>query len=239
MGCVVSIKHINMSTYIIVGATSGIGKEIAVQLTGRGEQVISISRSAEGPEGAQHISADITEDELPLVEIPDGCAGLIYCPGSINLKPIRSLKVSDFEEDMGINFTGAVRAVKQLLPKLEKGRASILFFSTVAVRQGMPFHTSVAAAKGAIEGFARSLAAELAPDIRVNCIAPSLTDTPMAGRLLGNEARRKASEDRHPLKRVGTPSDIASAALHLLSSDASWITGQVMGVDGGMSTLRV
>lgn len=228
-----------MSTYIIIGATSGIGAEINRRLQEKGHQIISISRSDTGPEGATHIKADVTADEIPLDQIPDECAGLVYCPGSINLKPLRSLKISDFEKDMSINLFGAVRSIKRLLGKLEKGNSSILLFSTVAVRQGMPFHSSVAAAKGAIEGLTLSLAAELSPDIRVNCLAPSLTDTPMAKRLLGNDSRRQASEERHPLKRVGTPADIASMAVHLLSEDSSWVSGQVFGIDGGMSTLRV
>jgi NAD(P)-dependent dehydrogenase (short-subunit alcohol dehydrogenase family) len=149
------------------------------------------------------------------------------------------LKVKDFEKDMQINVYGAIKTIKALLPKLNKNDSSIVMFSTVAVQQGMPFHASVAAAKGAVEGLTRSLAAEFAPGIRVNCIAPSLTDTPMAARLLGNDARREASEQRHPLKRIGSPADIAGMATVLLSPESSWMSGQIIGIDGGMSALRV
>ena len=233
-----SLKLALMTDYIIFGATSGIGREIASSIIGRGDRVISISRSESGLEGSLHIPLDVTSGEVPVDQIPEACAGFVYCPGTINLRPFRSLKLKVFEEDMAINFFGAVSAAKACVPKLAKGKSSMVFFSTVAVQQGMPFHTSVASAKGAIEGFSRALAAELAPDVRVNCIAPSLTDTPLASRLLGNDARRQASEDRHPMKRVGKPSDIAEMALFLLDKRASWITGQVIGVDGGMSSLR-
>ena len=150
------------------------------------------------------------------------------------------LKISDFEEDMSLNFMALVKITHKLLDKLKASKqASIVYFSTVAVQTGMPFHTSVAAAKGAIEGFARSLAAEYAPNFRVNVVAPSLTDTPLAKRLLGNDKKKEKMDERHPLKRVGTPKDIASIACFLLSDESSWITGQVLGVDGGMSSLNV
>ncbi len=150
------------------------------------------------------------------------------------------LKPSDFEEDININFMSLVKAVHALLPKLKKSeQASLVFFSTVAVKVGMPFHTSVAAAKGAIEGFAKALAAEYAPTFRVNVIAPSLTDTPLAAQLLNNDKKREKMNDRHPLKRVGTTEDIAAIAKFLLTDQSAWITGQVFGVDGGMSTLNI
>ncbi len=225
--------------YIVIGATSGIGASIARRLMDRGDRVHSISRSESGPVGAAHIRADVVEDEIDTAGLPENCAGLVYCPGSINLRPFRSLKVKDFEKDMNINVYGAIKTIKALLPKLNKEDSSIVMFSTVAVQQGMPFHASVAAAKGAVEGLTRSLAAEFAPGIRVNCIAPSLTDTPMAARLLGNDARREASEQRHPLKRIGSPDDIAGMATVLLSPEGNWMSGQIIGIDGGMSALRV
>ena len=150
------------------------------------------------------------------------------------------LKPSAFEEDINLNFLSLVKVTHKLIDKLKKSdQASIVYYSTVAVQTGMPFHTSVAAAKGAIEGFARSLAAEYAPSFRVNVIAPSLTDTPLASRLLGNDKKKEKMDERHPLKRVGTSHDIAAMTAFLLSEDSSWMTGQVLGVDGGMSSLNV
>ena len=150
------------------------------------------------------------------------------------------LKHKDFEEEMNLNFLSLVKVVQEVLPKLKKAEnASLVFFSTVAVKVGMPFHTSVAAAKGAIEGFAKSLAAEYAPSLRVNVIAPSLTDTPLAEKLLSNDSKKEKMSERHPLKRVGNAKDIANAATFLLSDENSWITGQIIGVDGGLSTLNI
>jgi NAD(P)-dependent dehydrogenase (short-subunit alcohol dehydrogenase family) len=171
-------------------------------------------------------------------DLPESLDGFVYCPGSINLKPFKMLSPETFEKDMELNFTGLVRVLKEIIPRFNPG-ASLVFFSTVAVGSGMPFHTSVAASKGAIEGFARALAAEYAPQLRVNVIAPSLVDTPLAKRLLNNEKKQQMMADRHPLKRVGTPGDIARMAAFLLSEDSSWTTGQVLGVDGGISTLNI
>ncbi|MEL7022056.1 MAG: SDR family oxidoreductase [Bacteroidota bacterium] len=186
-----------------------------------------------------HQSVDILEDDLSHISLPATIDGLVYCPGSINLKMFRSLKVTDFRKDLEINVLGAVKAIQAALRPMKKaGGASVVLFSTVAVAQGMPFHASVAAAKGAIEGLTRSLAAELAPKVRVNCIAPSLTDTPMAANLLSSDDKKEASNKRHPMRRYGQPSDIANMATFLLSEQSSWVTGQVIGVDGGMSTLR-
>jgi len=163
--------------------------------------------------------------------------GLIYCPGTINLKPFRALKAEDFLNEYNINFMGAVKSIKQYLPNLQLSESpSIVLFSTVAVQTGMSFHASIASAKGAIEGLTRSLAAEFAPKIRVNAIAPSLTATPLADKLINNESKLKASEDRHPLKKIGSSSDISHAVEFLLS--ANWMTGQIMHIDGGMSALR-
>ena len=150
------------------------------------------------------------------------------------------LKPKDFEEDLNLNFLGLVKVVHGLLPKLKNAEdASLVFFSSVAVKVGMPFHSSVAAAKGAIEGFARSLAAEYAPGLRVNVIAPSLTQTPLAEKLLSNDAKKEKMSERHPLKRIGTTSDMANAATFLLSDKSGWITGQVIGIDGGLSVLNI
>ncbi len=192
------------------------------------------------PENVTHLPFDVTKDAANTLELPDTIDGLVYCPGSINLKPFKTLSEEAFMDDLQINFVSLVNVVKALLPKLKNAeQASLVFFSTVAVQIGMPFHTSVAASKGAIEGFAKALAAEYAPNFRVNVIAPSLTDTPLAGRLLNSDDKKEKMGDRHPLKRVGAAADIANMATFLLSEQSSWMTGQVLGVDGGMSTLNI
>ncbi|MFM7054290.1 MAG: SDR family NAD(P)-dependent oxidoreductase, partial [Bacteroidota bacterium] len=189
--------------------------------------------------GITHLQADVTNAQSPLPELTSPINGLVYCPGSITLKPFRSLKADDFMNDFQINLLGAVRCIQQYLPRLlETSNPSIVLFSTVAVQSGMAFHASVSAAKGAVEGFGKALAAELAPKVRVNVIAPSLTATPMAEKLTNSEAKLKASEERHPLKRIGQPDEIASMAKYLLSPEAAWVTGQVFHIDGGMSSLK-
>lgn len=221
------------STYLIIGGTSGIGLALTQVLEKNGHQVITASRS-----GTIHYNA--TTDLFDLSQLPSAVDGLVYCPGSINLKPFHRLTEQDFLDDYTINVVGAVKTIQAVLPALKNStHPSIVLFSTVAVGQGMSFHASVAASKGAVEGLTRSLAAELAPKIRVNCIAPSLTDTPLAAKLLGNEEKRKASAERHPLKQIGTAEDIAQLAYFLLSEQSKWMSGQVIGLDGGMSTLRV
>ncbi len=172
-------------------------------------------------------------------EVTGSVDGVAYCPGSINLKPFHRLTEKEFVDDFNINLLGAVRTIQKLLPNLkEADEPSIVLFSTVAVQTGMGFHASVSAAKGAVEGLTRSLAAEFAPKIRVNCIAPSLTDTPLAERLLNTPEKREASAARHPLKKVGMPDDIASMAEFLLTGKSGWITGQIFHIDGGMSSVR-
>jgi NAD(P)-dependent dehydrogenase (short-subunit alcohol dehydrogenase family) len=228
--------------YVIIGGSSGIGLSIVNQLTSEGHQVINFSRNEgnwENKNLVDHIKLDIISDELPDSDQIDSANGLVYCPGTINLKPFQQLSESDFKNDFEINVLGAVRALKHFYKALRKGKpSSIILFSTVAVNPGMAFHASISAAKGAIEGLARSLAAEFAPNIRVNAIAPSLTDTDLASKILSSEDRREASNKRHPLGRVGRPEDIASLAVYLLGDQADWITGQVIGVDGGMAGTR-
>lgn len=229
--------------FLIVGGTSGIGLALTNMLVNEGHQVTVLSRTHQNLEGLQvnHVAADVSSDDLSSIEFPDTLDGFVYCPGSINLKPFRSLKPEQFKADFEINVLGAVASLQKCLRPLKsaEGTASVVFFSTVAVGQGMPFHASVAAAKGALEGLTKSLAAELSPHIRVNCIAPSLTNTPMAAKLLSTPEKEEASAKRHPLKKVGQPDDIAAMAKFLLSEQSSWISGQIIGVDGGMSTLRV
>ncbi|WP_425236815.1 SDR family NAD(P)-dependent oxidoreductase [Ulvibacterium sp.] len=224
---------------LLIGGSHGIGKSVVQQLHETHTLFIA-SRSQEGLEEikCQYIPFDTTKDDFSVSTLPDTLHGFIYCPGSINLKPFKMMDLHTFEQDMRINFLGLVRIVKEIIPKMAQS-ASMVFFSTVAVGKGMPFHTSVAASKGAIEGFAKSLAAEYSPKLRVNVIAPSLVDTPLASKLLNNERKKENMAERHPLKRVGQAEDIANMAIFLLSDKSSWMTGQVIGVDGGMSTLNI
>jgi 3-oxoacyl-[acyl-carrier protein] reductase len=231
------------NNYIVVGGSSGIGLDLTKKLLKKGHSVTVLSRREPEIENSDRLSwikFDVLEDDPGDLDLPGEIHGLAYCPGSINLRPFRGLKIEDFRDDYEINLVGAVKILKASLKPLQAtGSASVVMFSTVAVGQGMPFHASVAAAKGAVEGLVRSLAAELAPKVRVNAIAPSLTDTPMAEKLLNNDRKKEASSERHPLKRVGMTNDIASMANYLLSDDSGWISGQVIGVDGGLSSLRV
>ncbi|WP_062059332.1 SDR family NAD(P)-dependent oxidoreductase [Aquimarina longa] len=226
---------------LLIGGSHGIGFEIALKLYNDHNLFIA-SRTSENLSNLEvtHIPYDASKDEIDISILPDRIDGFVYCPGSINLKPFKMLTPTIFEEDMQINFMFLVKIIHALLPKLTNSdQASLVFFSTVAVKVGMPFHTSIAAAKGAIEGFAKALAAEYAPQFRVNVIAPSLTDTSLAKRLLNNEKKKEMMNNRHPMKRVGKAEDIANIAQFLLSDDSSWVTGQVIGVDGGMSTLNI
>jgi len=228
-----------MKTTLIIGATSGIGKALAQKLTSQNEQVISISRNTPDIQCTQHHTHDIlSETDLPKLEgVIDG---IVYCPGSINLKPFRAIKLQDYKNDFELNVLGAIKCIQAYSANLQLSKnASIILFSTVAVQMGMSFHSSVAASKGAIEGLTKSLAAEFSPKIRVNCIAPSLTNTPLAEKLINTPEKLEASNNRHPLKRIGSPDDLANMAEFLLSDNSSWITGQILHVDGGMSALKV
>ncbi|MGW1456278.1 SDR family NAD(P)-dependent oxidoreductase [Salegentibacter agarivorans] len=225
---------------LLIGGSTGIGLEIANQLVNENNVIVASRNKGELNDDIKHLEFDVLKDNIEDLDLPEEIHGLVYCPGSINLKPFKMLKHKDFEEEMNLNFLSLVKVVQEVLPKLKKAeKASLVFFSTVAVKVGMPFHTSVAAAKGAIEGFAKSLAAEYAPSLRVNVIAPSLTDTPLAEKLLSNDSKKEKMSERHPLKRVGTAKDIANASTFLLSDENSWITGQILGVDGGLSTLNI
>lgn len=227
--------------YLVVGGSYGIGLEVVKSLVGQNANVYVLART----EGDLPASNNIHFQEYDVlgeenIVLPETLDGVVYCPGSINLKPFRSLKPDAFRSDFEINLVGAVKvlqAAQRLLQKTEN--SSVVLFSTVAVQQGMPYHSSVAASKGAIEGLARTLAAEWAPKVRVNVVAPSLTDTPLAARLLSSDERRDTSAQRHPLKRIGTVSDISEVVCFLLSQKSAWMTGQVLGVDGGISSLKV
>ncbi len=228
--------------YLVVGGSSGIGLELVKELVANGNEVLVVSRTGDlirDLDHVTHIAHDLLIDEPLNLEL-DSLEGIAYCPGTINLKPFHRLKQSDFEQDFRLNVLGAIKSVQAALPALKKGVSpSILLFSTVAVGQGMGFHASVATSKGAIEGLTRSLAAELAPKIRVNCIAPSAVDTPLATRIFSSEEKKEASAKRHPLAKYGMPKDIAPMAAFLLSEKASWITGQILGIDGGMSSIKM
>ena len=226
--------------FLIVGASSGIGLSLAQKLDVEGANLYLASRNK--PAGLdQHsfIPLDVTQFSS-LENLPEVLHGIAYCPGTINLKPFHRITPEEFRQDLEVNTLGAIQVVQSAIKPLKKaGGASIVFYSTVAVKVGMGFHTSVATAKGALEGLTKGLAAELAMSkIRVNAIAPSLTDTPLAEKLLSSDERREASAKRHPIGRIGTADELAELSKFLLSDQSSWITGQIIGIDGGMSTLK-
>ena len=231
-----------MQNYLIIGGSSGIGQQLAMQLTGSDNQVIATFYKNKPSVQIPHIRyhpLNVLEETLSLDFLPDELAGIVYCPGSINLRPFERMKPVDFETDYQLQVIGAIKVIQSVLPRLKKSeKASIVLFSTVAVQNGLPYHAQVAASKGALEGLTKALAAEFAPKIRVNCIAPSLTNTPLAASLLNTEQKLEANALRHPLKRIGSTIDIANMAAFLLSEKASWITGQILHVDGGMSSIK-
>ncbi|MDR6968592.1 NAD(P)-dependent dehydrogenase (short-subunit alcohol dehydrogenase family) [Flavobacterium arsenatis] len=230
-----------MKNILLIGGSYGIGLEIA-KILEKENNVFVASRTSENIANLKitHLPFDAKTDILDVSKLPEVIDGLAYCPGSINLRPFKGLKIETFEDDLQINFINLVKVIQTVLPQLiASQQSSIVLFSSVAVAMGMPFHTSVAASKGAVEGFAKALAAEYAPKIRVNVIAPSLTNTPLADKFLNNETKQQKAAERHPLKRFGQPEDIAQMTSFLMDEKSSWITGQVFHVDGGMSSLLV
>ncbi len=228
---------------LVVGGSSGIGLALVKLLAANGAQVYNVSRNSaeEWPEGVKHFQADVTADVSGIDSfLPEQLHGMVYSVGSINLKPFGRLTTDDFMQDYRLNVLGAVSVLQQSLKALKAAQgASVVLMSSVAAGAGMSFHASIASAKGAVEGLALALAAELASvHIRVNVVAPSLTDTPLAQNLLATPEKQEASAKRHPLSRYGKPEDIAAAIGYLLSADSSWVTAQVLGVDGGLGKLR-
>ncbi|MGB2086724.1 MAG: SDR family NAD(P)-dependent oxidoreductase [Flavobacteriaceae bacterium] len=225
---------------LIIGGSSGIGRALVDILSDK-HVVYVASRSNESlaNTGVTHLKYDVLSDDLDVTALPEQLDGFVYAPGSINLRPFHGLKPETFQNDFQINLLGAVKSLQAVLPLLKKSQqASLVFYSTVAVSTGMPFHASVAAAKGAIEGLTRSLAAEYAPKFRVNCIAPSLTHTPLAEKFLNNPAKMEKAQSRHPLQKIGRADDIAQMTAFLLGEKSQWMTGQVLHLDGGIGHLK-
>lgn len=226
-----------MKRILVVGASSGIGKELASHLRDEGHEVFE-TYNTQPTKNGHHL--DVLGEHIDVDFLPETLDGLVYCPGSIELKPFHRIKPQSFRDDYELQVVGAVKVIQAAYDRLKRSeQASIVLFSTVAVQSGFNFHALVGSSKGAVEGLTRNLAAELAPKVRVNCIAPSLTDTPLAGRLLNSEDKIRSNADRHPLKRVGQSIDMANIATFLLSDKSSWITGQVLHVDGGISKLKI
>ena len=227
-----------MRKIVVIGGSKGIGFAILQKLIDE-NQIVNISRSSPNLRHVNltHYTCDVLVDDLPQLEQVDS---LIYCPGSINLKPISRLSLDDFRNDFEINVMGAVKAIQHYLPQLKKGNnPSILLFSTVAAKLGMPFHASVAAAKSAVEGLTKSLGAELAPTLRVNAIAPTVTDTELASKLLRNEKMIDNIVQRHPLKKYLNPTEVADMAEFLISSKSASLSGQVFEMDCGIVSFKI
>ena len=228
-----------MKNILIIGSNSGIAKALIKQLLKEKNNVFAISKQEDSfiHENYTSFQTDILSEALPEKVTASEIDGFVYFPGTINLKPFKSIKEDTFRSDLEINLLGAIKSLQQIEKQLTEN-SSVLLFSSVAAQTGMPFHASVAASKGAVEGLTGALAAEWAPKVRVNCIAPSLTETPLASRFLKTQKQKEAMQQRHPMKTYGQPIDIASMANFLLSEKSRWITGQVIGIDGGLSTIK-
>lgn len=237
-----------MRTVAIVGDSRGIGEALREQLLDQGCRVIGVSRTGVQREHGEHpnyqsLVFDAVAHPCDLSGFANALDGLVYCPGTIKLKPLRGLKREQFLEDFEVNVLGAIQTLQANQKLLQAGASNgakpgVVLFSTVAVQTGMAYHASIAASKGALEGVVRTLAAEWAPDVRVNAVAPSLTDTSLAASLLGSDAKRESAAERHPLNMVLSAEEVASAAAYLVSEHAKGITGQVLQVDAGMGSVR-
>jgi NAD(P)-dependent dehydrogenase (short-subunit alcohol dehydrogenase family) len=227
-----------MKNIVIIGGSKGIGNAI-LRYAIEDNNVINISRNL--PEishpNLTNYQLDVLVSELPDIEQVDV---LIYCPGSINLKPIMSLGIDDFRNDFEINVIGAVKSIQKYLPTLKKGtNPSIILFSTVAAKLGMPFHASIATAKSGVEGLVKSLGAELAPTIRVNAIAPTITETSLSAAILRNDRMKENMIERHPMKGYLDPEEVAGMAKFLMSDSAKSISGQVFEMDYGIVSFKI
>lgn len=230
-----------MKNYLVVGGSSGIGEAVVNRLAGAGHTVIATycTREKEGSGRAFFHHHDVLDKDSRIDFLPETLDGVVYCPGSISLKPFTRIASDDFSRDFELHVVGLVRILQASIPALKKsGNGSVVLLSSVAAQTGLAYHAQVSAVKSAIEGITRSLAAEFAPAIRFNCVAPSLTDTPLAGQLLNTPEKRDANALRHPMKKIGRPDDIAATICFLLDDASGWTTGQVLRVDGGLSTIR-
>jgi NAD(P)-dependent dehydrogenase (short-subunit alcohol dehydrogenase family) len=226
--------------YVVIGGSSGIGEAIVNQLSIEHHVWASYYKNKKLTIGnTSFFQLNVLDENIDLSFLPEVIDGFVYCPGAINLKPFNRTKPEEFLFDYQLQVLGAIRTIQTILPKLKQSKeASIVLFSTVAMQIGFNFHSIVSASKGAIEGLTKALAAEFAPGIRVNCIAPSITQTPLAANILASQEKIDANAQRHPLKKVGSANDIANAATYLLSNKSSWVTGQIFHIDGGMSSIK-
>lgn len=230
-----------MKNILIVGHSSGIGSALTTMLAA--DNIVFgtyfTKRSEVIDDNVSSHYLNVLDENIDFSFLPDQLDGLVYCPGAIALKPFSRAKEEDFVADFKLQVLGAIKCIQSCLPRLKNsGNASIVLFSTVAVKMGFNFHSIVSTSKGAIEGFTKALSAEFAPSIRVNCIAPSITNTPLAGTLLNTQEKIEANAQRHPLKIIGAAEDIAAMAAFLLSDQSKWITGQIFTVDGGISSIK-
>lgn len=231
-----------MKNYLIIGHSTGIGAALSTILSAQDNVYGTYCKNqpANNNQNTTSNYLNVLDDNYDLSFLPDSLDGIAYCVGAINLKPFARVKPEEFIDDYKLQVLGAIKIIQQCLPQLKNAEAaSIVLFSTVAVQTGFNFHSLVAASKGAIEGLTKALAAELAPKIRVNCIAPSITQTPLANQLLNTPEKVEANAQRHPLKKVGTATDIANAAAFLLTEKSAWVTGQIFHIDGGMSSIKL
>ncbi len=235
-----------MRTNLIIGGSHGISKNLVALQLAAGEKVICLCRTAETIEAHPNLKVfnfDVMTDEISSIGLEaefESLDSFTFCPGSISLKPVARVQIEQVIQDLNLNLFSALKIIQSILPALKKSprSPSILMFSSVIVGMGMPMHTQVGIVKGAVEGFVRNLAAELSPSIRVNALAPSLTETPLAGTLVSNEKMKQASIERHPLKRIGSSEEIAKLAYLITSDSLPFMTGQILGIDGGMSRIR-